>query len=126
MKKSILFLATCAISIGMASPSFADSSSFTGGAMSLAGASTAAVIDVPEGAVWDGLWRSPCRATHGLAKAFGDEKGLEQNVVGAVIGIPFGVAWGIPTGALHGWRHGISSGWDKPFSTDSFVVSDEK
>jgi len=124
MKKTILFL-SCTLFLGMATPSFAGDNALSG-VTSLAGSATATVIDVPEGMVVDGLWRSPMKCQHALAGIFGDEKGFQQNIVGAVIGIPFGVVWGVPTGALHGMRHGMSSGWEKPFSTESFVVSEEK
>jgi len=110
----------------MALPSFADRNGVMGGAMSWAGSTTATIIDVPEGILWDSLWRMPLKTQKALADRFGDDKGFQQNVAGAVIGIPVGFLWGIPYGAIHGGRHGMTVGWDKPFSTDSFVVSEEK
>jgi len=94
--------------------------------VSVGGTSTALVVDVPEGMVVDSLYRSPMHMTRSLAEAFGDEKGFEQTVVGALIGIPVGVVWGIPHGAIQGGRHAYSVGWEKPFSTESYIVSEEK
>jgi hypothetical protein len=122
MKNRILVsLAAVAVSIGgLALPSSAnDASSFVG-------SMTALVIDIPQGMLVDSLWRSPKHFTHSLADNFGDEKGFQQNVVGALIGIPFGMVWGVPHGAIQGGRHALSVGWDKPFSTESYIVSEEK
>ncbi len=118
--KLLISLAAVAIACGGTLPVMAND------AASFVGSTTALVIDVPEGAVLGSLYRSPKRATHALAEAFGDEKGFEQVVVGALIGIPFGMVWGIPTGAIQGGRHAYSVGWDKPFSTESYIVSEEK
>ena len=124
MKKLVL-LAVASLTVLGATPSYA--SDVVGGVASLVGSTAATVVDVPEGILVDSLWTQPMKATHGFATHFGDEKGFEQNVVGALLGIPFGIVWGIPHGALRGARHGMSTGWEKPFSTDSFMVGmDEK
>jgi hypothetical protein len=120
MKSKSLFIAALAV-VGMATPSFAD-----GGPMGLLGSGTAFFIDVPEGIVVDSLVKCPYKATKGLAEAFGDENGWKQNIVGAVIGVPTGFAFGIPYGAIAGGRHAFSVGWEKPFSAESFVVSNEE
>ncbi len=99
---------------------------FLGGVGSLLGSTTAGVIDVPEGILVNSLWRMPVKTTKALAERFGDEKGFYQNVVGATIGIPTGFLWGIPYGAVTGARHGLTSGWEKPFSTESYLVKDEE
>jgi hypothetical protein len=72
--------------------------------------------------VIDSLYRVPLKTERGLAEAFGDEKGFEQNVVGTVIGVPVGMVWGVPAGILRGAKHGLGTGWEKPFSTESFLV----
>ena len=118
--KLILSLAALALSISTVAPALAE------GPASFIGSATAFTIDVPEGVVVDSLYYSPYACSKGLAIAFGDEHGKLQKVVGATIGIPVGFVWGIPYGALHGAKHGIGAGWDKPFSTDSYIVSDEK
>lgn len=125
MKKLCLLTVAAALAVGMATPSFANGP--LGSVASLAGSTAATIVDVPEGIVVDSLWRMPLKTWHCLADKFGDEKGFQQNVVGAVIGVPVGFLWGIPEGAIRGGRHGMSEGWDKPFSTDSFLcVQEEK
>ena len=124
MKKSVLLAVASFLALG-ATPSYANDA--VNGVASFVGSTAATIVDVPEGIIVDSLWRMPMKTTHALAEKFGDEKGFEQNVVGALIGIPVGIVWGIPEGAIRGGRHGMSTGWEKPFSTDSFlVVSDEK
>jgi len=120
MKKSVVFTLASLLAIGTATPSFANDA--TNNFASFLGSTAALLVDVPQGILVDSLWHMPMRTTHRLADAFGDEKGLEQNVVGAMIGIPFGVVYGIPEGALRGAKHGLGAGWEKPFSTDSFLV----
>lgn len=122
--KAIALFAAAAISIGLARPSYADG--VLGGVASFFGAVTATVIDVPEGILIDSLWRMPIKTSQSLAGKFGDEKGFQQNVVGALIGVPTGFVWGIPEGAIRGGKHGLGSGWENPYSTDSFVVSESK
>jgi hypothetical protein len=119
--KLLVSLAAVAIAIGgNALPSFAnDASSFVGSMTSL-------VVDIPEGMLMDSLWWSPKKVWHSLADNFGDEKGFQQNVAGALLGIPVGMVWGIPHGAIMGGRHALSVGWEKPFSTESYIVSEEK
>src|SRR5215470_14881987 len=102
-KKSWLLLAACALSLATALPSYADGPLASVG--SFFGAVTATIIDIPEGILVDSLYRMPLKTTHVLAEKFGDEKGFQQNVVGAVIGIPTGFVWGIPYGAIRGGRH---------------------
>jgi len=123
--KKIVFLALAAsLALGVATPSYADGA--MGGVASFLGSTTATIVDVPEGILYDSLWRVPMKTWHALADKFGDEHGFQQNVAGAVIGIPVGFLWGIPEGAIRGGRHGMTSGWEKPFSTDSFMVFQEE
>lgn len=120
MKKSVVFALASLLAIGTATPSFANNA--TSNFASFLGSTAAMLVDVPQGMIVDSLWHMPVRTTHALAERFGDEKGFEQNVVGAMIGWPVGMLWGIPEGALRGAKHGLGSGWEKPFSTDSFLV----
>jgi len=120
--KSFLFAALAVV--GMATPSFADGGPLGTGA-SLLGTGAAFLIDVPEGIVVDSLVKCPYKASKGLAEAFGDENGWKQNIVGTIIGVPTGFAFGIPYGAIAGGHHAFSVGWEKPFSAESFVVSNE-
>lgn len=117
MKTQNLILSTLAC-LAISAPSFAE-----GGPVGFLGATVALLVDVPEGIVVHTLVKGPMQTSHCLAGAFGDENGWKQNIVGHMIGIPTGAVLGVPTGALVGAKHAVSSGYDKPFSVDSFVVS---
>jgi hypothetical protein len=124
MKRQLLLvLAACSVAVGFVRPA---SAGVMGDVAGVCGATTAVVVDTPEGILLDSLWRSPNHYRHSLAEAFGDEKGLGQNVAGAVLGIPYGVVVGIPVGAIQGCRHGWTSGLDKPFSGESFWVPEDE
>lgn len=114
-----------ALTLGMAAPSFADDDPVDN-MVKFMGVTTATVIDVPQGIVVDSLFRVPYKCQRTLAEHFGDEKGLGQNLAGIVLGVPVGFLWGIPYGALHGAKHAFSKGWEKPFSTESYIVTEEK
>ena len=120
-KKSILLSLAAAFSLTTALPSYAGDSAL-GDIASFFGSSAAVVLDVPQGILVDSLWRVPRKTQRTLAEHFGDEKGFQQNVAATVLGVPFGVVWGIPAGALRGAKHGMDKGWEKPFSTESFIV----
>jgi hypothetical protein len=123
--KTLSLLVAGAIALGMSAPAFADGGPVDD-VVKLMGVTTATIIDVPEGVVLDSLWRVPYKCQRTLAEHFGDSKGLGQNVAGFVLGVPVGVVWGVPYGALHGAKHAFSKGWEKPFSTESYVVTEEK
>lgn len=118
MKINTLVLSTLA-ALTVAAPCFADG----GGVKGLAGSGAAFLVDVPQGIIVDSAYKCPVKATHSLAEAFGDEKGWKQNIVGAVIGIPCGAVFGVPYGAICGGHHALTVGYEKPFSKESFVVS---
>ena len=127
MKKKVLaLLAASAIAMSTTAPAVADDSTPLGAVGCLFGATSAVIIDVPEGILWHSLWNCPLKTTQYLAETFGDSNGLGQNLVGAAFGIPAGFLWGIPYGAIAGGRHGMTVGWDKPFSTESYLVMEEK
>lgn len=120
MKKSVLLTVASLLALGTSTPSHANDA--VNGVVSFVGSTAAMVVDVPQAMIVDSLYHQPVRVQRTLATHFGDEKGLQQNVVGALLGFPFGVVWGIPTGALRGAKHGLGTGWEKPFSTESFMV----
>ncbi len=122
MKKSAVLLAAIA-TLGMSSASFADGALDTG--KSCVGSTVAMVVDVPQGVVVNTLYKCPYKATKSLAEAFGDENGWKQNIVGAVFGVPAGAVFGVPYGVVKGGQHAMSVGWDKPFSKEAFIVSNE-
>lgn len=125
MKNKVSILtAALALLAGTALPSYADGP--LGDVGSLAGSVTATIVDAPEGVLYYSLWRCPLKTTQYLADKFGDSKGFQQNVAGAVLGIPTGFLWGIPYGAICGAGHGMKTGWEKPFSTGSFIVTSEE
>ena len=124
MKKSVLLGIAALLAVGTATPSYANDA--VNSVASFVGSTAATIVDVPEGILVDSLWKMPLKTWHTLADKFGDEKGFQQNVCGAVIGIPVGFLWGIPEGAIRGGHHGMSTGWEKPFSTDSFLVFNEE
>jgi len=123
MKSRCLSVAALALVALTASiPAFADG----GGIMGAAGSTTAMIIDVPEGIVVDTAVKCPYKASRSLAETFGDENGWKQIIVGTIIGVPTGAVFGVPFGAISGGRHAMSVGWEKPFSVESFVVSNEE
>jgi hypothetical protein len=124
-KKSLVLVAATLMSFGIATPSHAENG-ILNNVLSLFGSVTATIVGVPEGILVDSLYRMPLKTTKVLAEKFGDEKGFQQNVAGAVIGIPVGFVWGIPYGAVRGGRHGMTTGWEKPFQTESFIVSSDE
>lgn len=123
-KKSFALALASIVSLGTITPSFAEG--IVGDVVGLVGSSVATVIDTPQGAILGSLWRYPYKTQRALADRFGDDKGFQQNIAAFVIGVPVGMVWGVPAGALQGAKHGIGTGWEKPFSTESFIVSDEK
>ena len=128
MRKTALFLSIAsALALGINAPSFADDKGL-GSIASFFGSVTAVAFDVPTAMVIDSCWRVPLKTERNLAGKFGDEKGFQTNFVATVIGIPVGAVWGVPTGFLRGAKHGLGTGWEKPFSTESFLVGmgDEK
>lgn len=123
--KVYAFVAAAAMTIGLAGPSMADGDGPLHSVGALMGSTSAIVVDTPEGVLWHSLWNCPYKTQRTLAEHFGDEHGMGQNLVGAALGIPVGVVWGVPYGAIAGFRHGMTVGWDKPFSTESYIVWEE-
>lgn len=90
----------------------------------LLGSATGTVIGVPEGAVKDGV-KGSMMATKWVAEKLGDEDGTYQTWAGAMLGGPFGLAGGMAYGTFDGGWHGMKTGYEKPFSKDSFTFKDE-
>lgn len=121
--KTLSFLIALVISSGLALPANADG--ILGGVGSMFGAVTATLFDVPEGIVVESLWRQPYKTQRLLAEHFGDSDGFQQNVAAFVLGVPYGFVYGMPYGAVHGARYGWKTGWEQPFSTESYLVAEE-
>ncbi len=127
MKNKTLAMITAGmLSLGVALPSLAADDSPLGSVGSLLGAVTAGIIDIPEGTAVYSLWRCPKTTQRYLAEKFGDEHGLGQNLAAFVLGVPTGMVWGVPYGAIMGGKHAFTVGWEKPFSTESYLVTEEK
>ncbi len=125
MKNKVLTtIAAAAVAVGFALPSYAEGMMDSG--KSFVGTSTALVIDIPEGVALNSLWYQPKKISKRLAVAFGDENGLGQRLAGFAIGIPTGIVWGVPAGAIYGGRHAWDAGWEKPFSTESYIVPESE
>lgn len=123
MRKTALLLSVAsALAFGAMTPTFAADDKGLGSIASFFGSVTAVCFDVPTAMVVDTFWRVPLKTEHALAGKFGDEKGFQTNVAATVIGVPVGMVWGVPTGFLRGAKHGMGTGWEKPFSTESFLV----
>ncbi len=126
MKNKVFALVTASVlTLGAAMPSMAADGPL-GSVASFFGSVTAGVFDAPQGVLVNSLWRMPYKTQRILAEKFGDEKGLGQNLAAFVIGVPTGFVWGMPYGAITGARHGFVTGWEKPFSTESYLVTEEK
>src|SRR5262249_25825174 len=111
-----------AIAVGAALPSFADANGAVASGKSFLGLSTALVVDVPEGVGVNSLYYQPQKMAKRLIVAFGDEHGFFQHVAGIGMGWPAGLVWGVPAGIIYGGRHAWDAGWNKPFSTESYIV----
>ncbi len=90
----------------------------------VAGSGVSTVIGVPEGATKDGT-RGAIMATKWIAGKLGNEDGPYQLWVGGLVGGPFGALGGATYGCFDGAWHGLKSGYQEPFSKDSFTFKDE-
>lgn len=122
MKKVLIPAVALAVSMFSISPCYAGDG--VQAILGFFGSVTSGLFDIPEGIVVESLYRQPLKAQRILADKFGDDKGFQQNVAAFVLGVPAGFAFGIPYGAIHGGRHGVTTGYEKPFSTESFIVPD--
>lgn len=111
----------------MVAPSFAADDTFQSICyfpVRLLGSATGTVIGVPEGAVKDGV-KGAQMATKWVATKLGDDDGTYQTWAGAILGAPFGIVGGAAYGTFDGAVHGVKTGYNKPFSKDSFTFKDE-
>jgi hypothetical protein len=88
------------------------------------GSSVGFAVGVPLGAVKDGV-KGAMMSTKWVAGKLGNEEGTPHQIIGAVVGAPFGIAGGAAYGTFDGGWHGITTGYEKPFSKDSFTFKDE-
>lgn len=127
--KLIAIMTVVMMAATMASPALAADDTPLGQVGGLLGATTATIIDVPEGILYHSLYNCPLKTTQYLIDAFGGgattAARVDQAIVAGAIGIPVGFLWGIPYGAIRGGTHGMTTGWEEPFSTNSYIVIEE-
>jgi hypothetical protein len=87
------------------------------------GSCVGTVIGVPEGMVKDGV-KGSMMSTEWTADKLGDKNGKYQTWAGALVGGPFGLVGGAAYGSFDGAVHGLKTGFNKPFSQESFTYKD--
>lgn len=108
-------------------PSYADDDTFKNIVqvpVKTLGSAASTAVGMPEGAIKDGV-KGAQMATKWVAGKLGDEDGKYQTWFGAVLGGPFGIAGGAAYGVFDGGWHGMKSGWEKPFTKDSFTFKED-
>ncbi|MFN8658067.1 MAG: hypothetical protein U0105_17150 [Candidatus Obscuribacterales bacterium] len=127
-KLATSFLLASALVGGIVSPTFAaDETTFQSVVMfpvRLLGSGVGAVIGVPLGIFKDSV-KGFGMAADWTADAVGDKDNKVSQTVGWIVGGPIGAAGGGVYGAFDGMWHGMSTGYEKPFSSDSFTYKDE-
>lgn len=88
------------------------------------GSGVGLAVGIPLGAVKDGV-KGAQMGTKWVAGKLGNEDGVYQNWVGALVGGPVGLAGGSAYGTFDGGWHGIVTGYEKPFSTEAFTFKEE-
>lgn len=81
-------------------------------------------VGVPLGAVKDGV-KGARQSSKWVAGKLGNEDAGVPQFFGAVIGGPVGLVGGGAYGTFDGAWHGMKTGYEKPFSKDSFTFKDE-
>ena len=121
------FMAAVALVGTMVAPSYADDSTFQQIVffpVRVLGSGVSTLIGMPEGAVKDGV-KGAMMSTKWVAEKLGDEDGKGQTFFGAILGGPVGFVGGAAYGTFDGGWHGMKTGYEKPFSKDSFTFKDE-
>lgn len=90
----------------------------------LLGSGVSTVIGVPEGATKHGV-KGAMMSTKWVAGKLGNEDGQYQTWTGAIVGGPFGLVGGAAYGMFDGAWHGMKTGYEKPFTKESFTYKDE-
>lgn len=121
------FILAAALVGTIVAPSYADDDTFKNICqfpVKMLGSSVSTVIGVPLGAVKDGT-KGARMSTKWVAGKLGNEDGQYQQWFGAVLGGPFGVAGGAAYGCFDGGWHGMKTGYEKPFTKDSFTFKED-
>lgn len=81
-------------------------------------------LGMPLGAVKDGV-KGAGKSSKWVAGKLGNEDAGVPQFFGAIIGGPVGMLGGGAYGVFDGGWHGMKTGYEKPFSKDSFTFKDE-
>lgn len=128
VNKLVSYVAAAAIVAGgSALPSMADDST-VGKALFFpfraAGSSISTVWGVPLGMTKGGVEGS-MKTTKMVADKMGDKECALKTAVAAMVGGPFGAVGGGAIGSVKGAVHGAKTGYDKPFSMESFRFKED-
>lgn len=121
------FILASAVVGTMSAPSYASDDTFKSICqfpVRVVGCGVSTVLGVPLGAVRDGV-RGSIKSTQWVAEKLGDESGNVQIFFGSILGGPFGAVGGGTYGVFDGSWHGMKTGYEKPFSKESFTFKDE-
>lgn len=121
------FVLAMALMGTVVAPSYADDDTFqqiVQFPVKVLGSAASTVVGMPEGAVKDGVkgWQM---ATKWVAGKLGDEDGKGQTFFGWILGGPVGLVGGGAYGVFDGGWHGMKTGFEKPFTKESFTFKDE-
>jgi hypothetical protein len=90
----------------------------------LVGSGISTVLGAPLGAT-KGSVEGSIKTTKYAAKTMGNEDGTVHLIVGSVVAGPFGAVGGAAYGCVTGLIHGAKTGYNHPFSKESFTFKDE-
>jgi len=65
------------------------------------------------------------KTTKYVARAIGHEDGEVALIIGSVVGGPFGAVGGAAYGSVVGVVHGAKTGYNHPFSKESFTLKED-
>jgi len=127
VKKFVSYVAVTATVIGVSVlPSFADD--MAGKALAfpfkVTGSSISTIWGVPLGLTKGGV-EGGMKTTKIVADKMGDKECPVKTTVAAVVGGPFGVVGGAAYGSVAGAIHGAKTGYEKPFSMESFSFKED-
>lgn len=126
-KLAYSFVLASAVVGTMSAPSYADDDTFKTIVelpLKVAGSGVSTVLGVPLGAVKDGV-KGSMKSTKWVAGKLGNEDGNVQVFFGSILGGPVGAVGGGAYGVFDGGWHGMKTGFEKPFSKESFTFKDE-
>ncbi len=121
------FILASAIIGTMIAPSYADDDTFKSIVffpIRVAGLGAGTLVGVPMGAIKDG-WKGAASSSKWVAGKTGKENCTCSTIFGGIVGGPVGALGGSAYGVFDGSWHGLKTGYDKPFSKDSFTFKDE-